>query len=610
MNHRELVDYYDRELSFLRKSGIDFARRYPRIAQRLELAAAGSSDPHVERLIQAFAFLTARIQRKIDDEFPEITEALLSVMQPHLASPVPSMGMLQMHLDLGKGRGTDKVLVPRETTVYARPADGVQCLFRTCYDTELWPLTVTNARVSPARSDKVLPIRALSCLSLTLQAQGGLGMEELAVQSLPVYLHGSARTTSVLYEYLLNQVGWIEMIDPLRPETPLYSGSASELIKPVGFEQNEGMLPYGSRTLLGYRLLLEYFAFPQKFLFVRLQGLEHAVRRCTGPELRIDVYAETPYGGTAEAVDAGCFQLGVTPIVNLFAKTAETITVKHTQSEYLLIPDRFRHRSMEVYSIERVRGFSNARVDERIYHPFYSVSHADRLDRKGRAYWYAIRRDILRENERGSDLYLRFTELEFSPAVPPSEILVTDILCTNRDLPAALPFGETRNDFSLEAYPLHSTRTLIKPTPVRRLSRGKGMQWRLISHLSLNYAALSDAEHGEDALKEILRLYDFQETHETEQQISGLCKLECKPSVSRIVDANGESALARGFDVKVELDPQHYVGSSPFLFASVLERFLGLYVSMNSFVRLTTTLKGREGVLRRWKPRAGSQSLL
>lgn len=610
MNYLELVDYYDRELAYLRKSGVDFARRYPRIAQRLELAATGSTDPHVERLLEGFAFLTARIQRKIDDEFPEISEALLSVMQPHLLAPLPSMGMLQMHLDPSKGRGTHAQVIPRETLVYARAGDGIQCRFSTCYRTELWPLAVSSVRMHTPRAGAELPIKAAQQLSITLRTQASIGMQELSLTQLSFYLHGAPRSSYALHEFILNQVQWVELVDPAQNDRVLFAAPATELIRPVGYEPEHGLLPYGPRTLLGYRLLLEYFALPQKFLFFSLQGLENAVTQCRGQELRIQLYSELPYQGTAEAVDANSFQLGVTPIVNLFKKTAETITIKRLQSEYLILPDKFQFRNLEVYGIERVRGYSLARTDERLYLPFYSVSHDNRLERKGRAYWYARRRDIIREQEQGSELYLSFTDLEFSALAPSSEVLLVEILCTNRDLPASLPFGEQSDDFSLEGAPIRSTQTLIKPTPVRRLTRGKGLQWRLISHLSLNFAALNHPEHGVEALKELLRLYDFHESEVTEQQISGIVKLDCHPAVSRIESPNGETALARGFDMVLELDPNHYVGSGPFLFASVLERFLGLYVSMNSFIRLSVTLKGKEGVLKRWKPRAGTQTLL
>jgi len=610
VNYLELVDYYDRELAYLRKSGVEFARRYPRIAQRLELAATGSTDPHVERLLEGFAFLTARIQRKIDDEFPEISEALLSVMQPHLLSPLPSMGMLQLHLDPSKGRGTHAQVIPRETLVYARSGDGIQCRFSTCYRTELWPLTVSHARIHTPRMGAELPVKATQQLSITLRTLASIGMQELSLSALDFYLHGAPRASYALHEYILNQVSWIELVDPTQNDRVLHSAPAAEMLKPVGYESEQGLLPYGPRTLLGYRLLLEFFALPQKFLFFSLQGLENAVSQCKGQELRIQLYSETPFQGSVASVDANNFQLGVTPIVNLFRKTAETISIKRLQTEYLVLPDKYQFRNLEVYGIERVRGYSLARTDERVYLPFYSVSHDNRLERKGRAYWYARRRDIIREHEQGSELYISFTDLEFSPLAPSSEVLLVEVLCTNRDLPASLPFGEQKDDFYLEGAPIRYTQTLVKPTQTRRLTRGKGLQWRLISHLSLNYAALNHPEHGVEALKEILRLYDFHESEVTEQQIAGIVKLDCHPAVSRIGSPNGETALARGFDIVLELDPNHYIGSSPFLFASVLERFLGLYVSMNSFVRLSVTLKGKDGVLKRWKPRAGTQTLL
>ncbi len=610
MKYDELVEYYDRELDYLRKAGVEFARKYPKIAQRLELQSTGAADPHVERLIEAFAFLTARVQRKLDDEFSEISEALLSVIYPHFLAPIPSLSILQLHLDSAKGRSTDKVLVPRNTQVYSRPVAGSPCTFRTCYDVELWPVSVSSARIGTPQPELNPPARAQSVLTLELQCPSGFRFQELSLERLRFYLHGAPRQVYPLYEFLLNQVTDVAFVDPVRPERVLGMDSASACLEPVGFERDEGLLPYHSRSLLGYRLLLEYFVLPQKFLFIDLKGLQAVLPSISQTVLKVLLYSEQPYSGPVEAIDENVFQLGCTPIVNLFKKVAERLQVEHATYEYCVVPDRFRQRALEVYSIECVRGLSRADSEQVEYRPFYSTSHSERQTRKSTGYWYAHRRNTGRESDQGTDLYLSFVNLDFDPLLPASEVLMVETLCTNRDLPTSLPFGEARGDFHIEGFPIRTTQCLMRPTPVRRLPLGKGVQWRLIAHLALNHASLTDPTHGRENLLEVLRLYDFQESESTEQQISGIASVSCRPIAARVVSDNGESGVARGYDITIEFDPSRYVGSSIFLFASVIERFLSLYVAINSFCKVSVRLKGKEGHLKQWRPRAGNQYLL
>jgi len=377
-------------------------------------------------------------------------------------------------------------------------------------------------------------------------------------------------------------------------------------VRPVGFEPDEGVLPYTGRSFLGYRLLQEYFYFPEKFLFFDLMELERARAEGFGDGLEILFYLrQSP--AAPQAITEATFRLGCAPIVNLFPHIAEPIRLTHAVSEYRVIPDVARPDAMEVYSIERVTSRSPQLEAPVEFQPFYSLRHS--ADHQGpQAFWYAARRPSSRKADTGTDVYLSLVDLGFQPTLPAEETLTIHTLCTNRDLPAKLPFGGDRSDFELEgATPLSRIRCLTKPTPTVRSPMQRGAQWRLISHLALNY--LSICEGGRDALQEILTLYDIADSPVVRQHIAGITQVSARRVVAR-PPGFPWNGFCRGMEVTIDFDEDKYVGAGVFLFASVLERFLGLYASLNSFMQLVATTRQRPLPLRRWPPRAGDQTLL
>jgi len=272
----DLLAYYERELTFLRQMGAEFAERYPKIAARLLLEPDRCEDPHVERLIEAFAFLAARVHLKLDDDFPEITEALLSVLYPHYIRPIPSMTVVEFHLDPEQGKLSTGLHIPRGSVLYSRPVDGAPCKFRTCYDTTLWPVTVSEAQWTTP--DRILPpIKApdaMAVLRVELSCLPDVSFDKLEMRSLRFYLNGESNLVHALYELLCNHCRQIVARD-LTPNTrraPVVLPPDS--LRPVGFSEDEAMLPYPRRSFVGYRLLQEYFTFPEKFFFLELKCLE------------------------------------------------------------------------------------------------------------------------------------------------------------------------------------------------------------------------------------------------------------------------------------------------------------------------------------------------
>jgi type VI secretion system protein ImpG len=362
---------------------------------------------------------------------------------------------------------------------------------------------------------------------------------------------------------------------------------------------------------MGYRLLSEYFAFPDKFLFFNLTGLAQAVQAGDfGESLDIHIYLRN-VTQPRSVIDANTFQLGCTPVVNTFEKVAEPITLAQQQHEYHVIPDVHRQMATEVYSVNTVMSADASLKQTRTYQPFYSFRHA--YDREhDRTFWYATRRASEREEDPGTEVYISLVDLDFNPHVPAAETLTAHVTCTNRDLPGKLPFGGREGELEVEeGTPLARVRCLTKPTATLRPPLRRGAHWRLISHLSLNHLSLvgDGSASVPHALQEILMLYDFMDSAATRKQITGISRVESRRVVRQTGSRIG-SGLVRGIQTTVEFDEEQYVGSGVLLFASVLERFLGLYASLNSFNQLVAKTKQREGELKRWPPRAGDQILL
>ena len=603
----ELLPYYERELTFLRQMGAEFAEKYPKVAGRLLLDPSSSEDPHVERLMQAFAFLTARVHHKIDDEFPEVTEALLHVLYPHYLAPIPSMSIAQFVLDPQRGKLTRGHTIERGAVLYAQPVHGTSCRFRTCYPVTLWPIEVAAARLETASGGLGVAVpTAAALLRLELRCLGGTGLNELALDHVRVFLHGESSLTSTLYELLLNHTCQV-LLRPLNaPQSVKPLVCPPSCIRPVGFDPDEGMLPYSPRSFLGYRLLQEYFAFPDKFLFVDIGGLDRAVQAGFRDGVEVIIMLDRR-PRLEQTLSPETFRLGCAPIVNLFEQIAEPIRVTHTQTDYRVIPDTRQQQTTEVYSLDAVTQTSPYAEASIAVQPFYALRHGTARDEQP-AFWYAKRCPSRLQGDAGTEVYLSLVNRDFQPALPAAETLTVHTTCTNRDLPGKLPFGGTSGDFELEGVaPLLRIRCLKKPTETLRSALGKGAQWRLISHLSLNYLSLCNG--GKDALQEILRLYDFTDSAVVHQHIAGITDITCRRVIGR-PPSRAWNGFCRGLEVTIAFDEEQYVGSGLFLFASVLERFFGLYTSLNSFTQLIATTHQREEPLKQWPPRAGEQILL
>jgi type VI secretion system protein ImpG len=299
--------------------------------------------------------------------------------------------------------------------------------------------------------------------------------------------------------------------------------------------------------------------------------------------------------------------LACTPAVNLFEQTAEPILLTQRRFEYPIVPDLRRPNAIEIFSVDEVVSVRPETQEPVLFEPFYSFRHRAAAAR-GQTFWMASRRSSGRRDDEGTEMYLSLVDLEQRPVIPDLDSLTVRLTCTNRDVPARLPFGMDSGDFEIEgAMPIQSIVAVRKPTPALRPPTGRSSLWRLISHLSLNYLSL--VSEGKEALQEILKLYNFTNSPYSMKQIEGIMTLRSGPGFARILSEHGIS-FARGTRVELLLDEDNFVGGGVYLFASVLEHFLGMYVTINSFSQLTVRTRQRKEVLRQWPPRAGMKVLL
>jgi type VI secretion system protein ImpG len=608
----ELLPHYNRELSFLRRLGGEFAKANLKIAGRLRLDADSSEDPHVERLIQACAYLNARTRLKLEDDFPELTDALLGVLYPHYQLPIPSFAIVELELDPSQAGLTEGHTVPARSAIESESIDGEPCRFRTCYSVTLWPINVIDARLAqPPFAAPAMPFssRTGSVLKLVLSARDPAAhFGALSLQSLRFFLKGQNQHVFPLYQLLFNHV--LGVVIAGASDDPDRLNLDPSCIRPVGFERDEGLLPYPPRSFVGYRLLTEYFAFPEKYLFFDLGGWQSGQLHKLSDRMEIYIYLNRIAADLEPNITADAFRLGCTPAVNLYAQPAEPIAVTQTEWEYRVVPDARRPLAHEVYTVDRVAGLSpdGTAVD---YEPFYSIRHGIEVANR---FWHATRRPALYTDENpdgGTELYLSLIDLEFRPSAPADGTLMVETTCLNRDLPHRLPFGgEQPYLFLSEPDALvKRVRCLTPPTPTLRPALKQGALWRIVSHLTLNHLSLEGGEEGAHALREILRLYDFTDSDETRTMIAGILSVESRRIVGRAAHEQGD-AVCRGVEVTLHFDEKRFTGSGLFLFASVLERFLALYCTMNSFTKLTAIVEGRKGELRQWPPRMGEKILL
>jgi len=626
-----MLQYYSQELSYMRELGAEFAGQFPKIAARLALDTTEVADPYVERLLEGFSFLAARVRLKLDAEFPRFSQHLLEMAYPHYLAPTPAMAIVQFAPAMTEGALAGGFPIPRGTTLRGQMPRGEQtaCQFRTAHDVMLWPIEVADLlRYMPAAPD--LPLNALplsepvrGVLRLRLRAAASLSFAQIALDRLNLFLGGNDDVALKLYELILGSGLGVLVTPPARP-VPWFEWLGREAIQPVGFANDQALLPYTNRSFSGYRLLHEYFAFPERFRFLELVGLKKGLDRCGGDEIEITIPLARGDATLGPLVGRGSFALHCTPAINLFPRHGDRIHVSDQQAEHHVVVDRTKPMDFEVYAVERVTGYGDGVEAEQTFHPFYASVDADRSGsargyftarREPRALSEGQRRDGPRTGYIGSEVFLSLVDPTEAPYSGTIRQLGVDVLVSNRDLPLLMPVGGAADFTMAISAPVDGIRCLRGPSRPRPAILEGEVAWRLINHLSLNYLTVTDLDQtqGAAALRELLELYaDLADGDAVEgisrRQVQGVRRVSVSPRTRRF-PVPGPIVFARGLEIRLTVDETAFAGASAFQLGAVLEQLFGRLASMNTFTELLLVSETR-GEIKRWPPRMATRQLV
>jgi len=628
MNPR-LLELYNQELGHVREMGGEFARQFPKIASRLSLDGVEVADPYVERLLEGFAFLAARVQLKIEAEFPRFVQHLVEVTCPTLAAPVPSMAVVRLHPDPAEPKLASGVAVPRGTAMrsaHARGAD-TRCQFRTGHDVTLWPLEIAGVHYFSFAPD--LPLTQLpdaarirSGLRIRLKAFDGVRLDEIAVDKLVFHLSGPDEPAHRLYELIFGSLVGTLVLPTERP-APWFDYAGAEAIRAVGFDDAEALLPPARAGFRGYRLLQEYAALPQRFHFFEAGGLARSVRRVARNEFELVLVFDRADASLEALIDVGSLALHCTPVINLLPKRLDRVQVTEGAWEFHVVADRTRPVDFEIYRIEQVTAYGGAGFGEQRFLPLYTTFHDTPPDgqafftvrREPRLVAPSARQEAPRSSYRGSEVFIALVDPNEAPFHDDIRQLAIEALVTNRDLPLLLPASGAdapdRNDFTVDSSAPVTRVQLVRGPSRPRAPRDDGVStWDLVSHLNLNYLSLVDTDETEGAalLRSILRLHAAGDDPSLRKQVEGVRRVAARQVVRRLPHA-GPLTFGAGVEIRLSCDELAFQGGSLFLLGAVLERLFARYAGINSFTE-TAVVSLTRGEVKRWPPRAGARPLL
>ena len=602
-----IEDYYREEHQYLDEAGKEFAEAHPQRARFLKLTQRDDRDPYVERLFEGFAFLTGRVRQKLDDELPEVTQSLLGLMWPHFLRPVPSLSILEFQA--AAGRIQEPHIVRRGAEVASQPVGRERrvCRFRTCYDVHFRPIVLVEAALE---GDSILRFRfrvdeGVDPAQL-FSMEGGDGYQKRCRRAIRLFIHGvDPSTASVLHLYLTRYVQKMVIQTASGESSTNVSVTlqGQEGIQPVGFASEEGLLPYTEQSFSGYRLLQEYFAYPLKFSFIDLFGLDRLVERMTSDEIEsfeIRVHFQNPFP-TDRRFTAANFRLNCTPIVNLLQAEAQPRTVSHEATEYKVNAPE----GCEVYSVDTVDGIVGSTMERRTYIPFYSFKHSlASSEEESDRYYHATSRLATSPDSEGRQQFRQNTYLAI--VGPGEEIdglreetLSVGLTCTNGRWGRESKEGDICNRTSNSRVPeFIRFRNLTQPTLMLYPPLQAGLEWRFISHLALNYLSLTNPE----AMRGILELYNWSvergDREANRRHISSIRQVTAHPR-----DIPHRGTVIRGIEVTLEILKDNFTDDGDIhLFGLVMKEFLSLYASINSFVQLTIVSYESKEELFRWIP--------
>ncbi|WP_313361452.1 type VI secretion system baseplate subunit TssF [Mixta calida] len=619
------LEYYNRELAYLREMGAEFAERYPKVAGRLGMRGIEVADPYVERMMEGFAFLTSRVQLKMDAEFPRFSQRLLEMIAPGYLAPTPSMAIAELHPDSKKGDINRGFRVPRGTMMDSQllKKNGVTCSYTTAHEVTLLPLQIKQVELGGVPAD--IPLGqmglsqrgAVSALRIRVGCDSSTTLDHVDFDRLEFFLSGPDIEALKLLELVMQHT--VGIFCQTVGASPRRQVLRDDALKQEGFEPDQALLPDDLRNFDGYRLLQEYFAFPARFQFISISQLRPLLQQVDGErEFEIVLLLDKSDAALERVVDRSHLALHCTPVINLFPRVAERQKLSENSHEYHLVVDNIRPLDYEIYAVQKLYGASEGQRDEQIFRPFWSTYSHDSGDYGA---YFSLRREqrTLSEHAQrygtrtgyvGSEVFLSLVDEQHAPWRDDLRYVTADVLCTSRDLPLML-LQQDQQGFKLpDSVPAAGLTMRKGPTPPRPALAEGMATWRLISHLQMNYLSLMDGEDGEGAaaLRQMLGLYANLAEAPVARQIEGIRHCQLRP-VHRRVPEPGPIVFARGIGIELTVDEQAFSGSSPWLFGSVLERLFSRLVAINSFTEMTLNSQQR-GEVGYWPPRMGKRALI
>jgi type VI secretion system protein ImpG len=619
-----LLNFYNQELQHLREMGAEFAQQFPKIASRLSMDGLEVSDPYVERLLEGFAFLTARIQLKLDAEFPRFTRRLIEIVHPQFMAPVPAIVIAQLQPQVGDASLADGHIVRRGSMLRSNAARGsaTECRFRTAHDVSLSPLEIVSAEYFSHASN--LPLASMpewrkfgGGVRLKLRTTGGVDFSKIRLDDLRLHVSGLDDVAYRLHELICGQTIGLFVLAG-RAGNVIHEAMMAEAVQPIGFDDEHALLPVTHRGFEGYRLMQEYFAFPQRFLFFDLINVGAALRRLGGQEIEIVLLFARGDSTLQQSVDADSFALHCVPAINLFEQRCDRVHIGPQASDFHVVVDRARPMDFEIYDVLDVMGYGEGLDSERRFLPLYAAFQPDgqrhpayfSLQREPRLMSQVQQRDGPRTSYIGSEVFISIVDPDDAPYRADIKQLGIRALVSNRDLPLLIP-NAASNNFSLELdAPVSGVRIVRGPSRPLGVQLGANLTWRFINQLSMNHLSLidTDEQHGAAALRELLRLYAHEGDAAMQRQVDGLRSVRTLPVVRRL-PMPGPIAFGRGVRIELEVDELGFQGASAFLLGSVLEHYFGRHVSMNGFTEVSVKSQTRGEILS-GKPRCGSRPVL
>jgi len=618
---------YQDELSYLRELGAEFAREHPKIAARLGMDGMEVADPYVERLLEGFAFLTARVQRKLDAEHPQLIAQLLDSMYPNFLAPVPSMMVARLTVDVNDPNLARGYTVPRGTALQSALARGQEtlCEFRTAMALTLWPLQITQVQYfshAPDLGLAHLPAArpAKGGLRIRLRAGEGLTFDQLGLERLALHISAPDDVAFRLHELVLG-TALGSLVGDAGGSTIGARWRGDDSIQPLGYAADEALLPESLRSFSGHRLMQELSALPQRLLFFEITDLAQRLAGVSRNEVELVLLFARGDPALEALIDSASLALHCTPAINLFRKRLDRVVLGPGGWHYHVVPDRSRPMDFEIHSIESVIGHSAGNEGPREFKPLYSSHHEPPAQGHG---YYTVQRAPRAPSERqrqqgarvpsylGEEVFISLADPDHGPYRETLRQLSVNAWVTNRDLPALLPQGLSGGDraWQLDAPgPVTAVHCLRGPTrPISRRPVGE-IGWQLVTLLTQNHLALGDDTHANaQAMREMLRLWGPPNDLAWSHQADGMRALHARTAVRRLPFA-GPLSFGSGVELVLEVDEQGFQGASAFMLASTLERYFARHAAINSFVQLTLKSMQR-GVVKAWPPRIGGRAVV